>query len=84
MMTLRQVVEPLDAPGGEDHRVPGGGQRLGGGGADARGRAGDDGRAALGVGFEAGHQRTFTEVGSDSKPRTLTEWTRRVPAGSIS
>src|SRR5207247_6499261 len=31
-----------------------------------------------------GHQRTFTVVGREAKPRTLTEWTRRAPSGSTS
>ena len=89
-----ELLAALDAPGAEHDGVPGCGERSGGGRADAGGRAGDDGGAALGVGFEAGHQpasdatvapgRGDSVVGIRANPRTLTECTRSRPAGSMS
>ena len=66
------LLEPVEPPGAEHHRVAGRGQRLRGGQPDARRRAGDHGGAALGVRFEPGHQRVTTVVGRAAKPRTLT------------
>ena len=68
----------------EHHGVPHPGQRPRRLGADARRGAGHRRRPALGMGLEARHQRGVTVVGSAAKPRTLMEWTRAMPAGSMS
>ena len=71
----------VDAPGAEHDRVPGRREATRGGRADPGRRAGDDGRTALRVRRESRHQLgTTTVVGSDAKPRTFTECTRRMPA----
>ena len=81
----RRLLEPVEPAGPEHHGVPGRGQRQRGGQADAGGGAGDHGGAALGVRREAGASaQGCTVVGRAAKPRTLTEWTRRMPAGSMS
>ena len=59
------------------------------GGAMTGRRTGHHGGPTVGVRLEAGHQRfpperNVTEVGTLEKPRTLTEWTRSRPSGSMS
>ncbi len=80
----RRVLAVVHPPGAEHDRVPEPGQghrrRL----PDARRRAGDHGRTSLGVGLETGHQRSCTVVGRAARPRTLIEWTRSMPSGSMS
>ena len=70
--------------GAENDRVAKGRQRLGRGLSDAGGRPGHHRRSELGIGVEAGHQRSVTVVGSEARPRTLIEWTRSMPSGSTS
>ena len=86
-----RLLAALHPAGPEDDGVTPGGQRPGRGQADARRGAGDDGRATCGMGDEPGHGRrrlvcqcTETVVGRRAKPRTLMEWTRSTPAGSMS
>src|SRR5690606_1598500 len=80
------LLEPLDPAGTERDGEARGGQRLGGGRTDARGGAGDDRGAALGLGVLVGadHQRILTVTGSEAKPRTLMEWTRRARSPATS
>ena len=68
----------------EHHRVPERGQRSGRRLSDARRRPGDHRWPPLGIGLEAGHQRSTTVVGSAASPRTLIEWTRSIPWASMS
>lgn len=74
----------LDATGAQSHRKAEFGKRFGSGRADAGGGPGDQGGPAVGVGFEPGHYRTSTVMGSLANPRTFVECTRSMPASTRS
>ena len=78
------LLELLRPTGPEGDREPGRGEDLGGGRADPGRRSGDHRRPAVGLVVPAHGQRPFTVIGTEAKPRTLTECTRRQPSWSTS